>query len=177
MRKVDRDPNEWKHMLDLNLAGWAQFQAENGAVLPEDQILLGALFYKMVLQAPDVPIPVKLMAREKIRNLGCIYDDPVTVHERLSASPSAQQRPGFALTRMLQFHSEIVLLFPNEQVRSFMFMRHCQILNRDMDKVRTSVRTWDLYLLDGRHVKYLTEEDDYDIPAGNVGYRYWSSLV
>ena len=159
-----------------DVPAWAHIHSENGDVLPSDAEQLENLFHKIRMYKSDIAIPLRVTSRDLLKSRGVIEDYPVTVKEKL-VNLQAKNGINASVKKMLEEAEEVILIFPNNNVRNRVFTRTAEEIRSILDLVLSNLRRMELWTIDGRHVKFLLEDEDYKIPDKKVAYRIISDVI
>ena len=90
------------------------------------------LFHKIRMYKSDIAIPLRVTSRDLLKSRGVIEDYPVTVKEKL-VNLQAKNGINASIKKMLEEAEEVILIFPNNNVRNRVFTRTAEEIRSILD--------------------------------------------
>lgn len=155
---------------------WGHVKSLHGDILPQDKDTLRNMFLLAKTREPNIPMSMRLDARQQLvgRNVITSEDDePVRPSEKLKKGGAKMLVPGSA-KQTLKDNPDIevfVLVFGSEAARNALMLKWASELQGQLDKVRSNVRYFELYTLDNKHIQFILDDENYDLPITDVAFR------
>lgn len=155
---------------------WSTIMARQGDIMPQDDDVLRSTFLLAKAREIHLPMADRIEARQALIDANVLSsedDEPIKPSEKLRKAGSKMLVPGSAKQTLKDNpdYDEFVLVFPNENVRNVLLMRWANELQGMLDKVRSNVRYFELYTLDNKHIRFVVDDENYDLPIADVAFR------
>lgn len=153
---------------------WSIIMARRGVVMPTTETLIRDTFCIARMREKSLPMDMRIDARNELVVKGVVKeaDEPLKPAEKLKKKKSKFMAVS-GLKKMLADYpeyEEYVLIFPSEGARNRFLIKGANELVGKLDKVRSNVRYHELYTLDGKHIKFLLEDEEFETISVNVAF-------
>ena len=178
---MNRSNVERKFLRELDINRWLQLRHMQGDVIPDDPQVALAMMQKARMEDPEIPMELRIDSRDWLTEKGIEFDDHgLTPLEKMEKSGRSKGHPGMSIRVMatkLEDVDQVVCIFPNERVLTIHLNRAAEQLRGNLDLVRSNARRKELYTLDGRHIKFLLDDEEFTPSDGEVAYRVITSAI
>lgn len=159
---------------------WAQLCSHYGEIMPTDEKQLEHTFHLARLRCKEIGVPLRKESRDLLVKNAVIKHEPVSILEKLHSNKMYKHKTSSVKTilNLKEGFKEIVLVFSADFLRSRVFKDVTNELAGKLDLVRSNVRRWEIYTLEGVHIKFLLEDEEYELPmdTDKVAYRFISNV-
>lgn len=159
-----------------DIQAWAEILSDRGDLMPTDNTILDNMFHLRRMRTKRIPMPLRIESRTVLMGRGVVENEPLTVLERLSTMDVRNQL-STKVAEMLKGADEVILIYPDQRIRSRSFLKVTEELGGHLDIQRSSVNKLELYTLDNKHIKFLLDNEDYDIPDKKIALRTINSAL
>lgn len=151
-------------------AAWSTFSLAAGVVLPPDERLVRHMFLINRMRHTGVPVVERQEIRNRLRALGVVEDEPITVIEKLQSLPAKQVFGGDA-RKILKEYDVCVYVCETENIRTQVFKTVGNQMRSLLDTKRSEL--YRLVTLNGRELHFVVWDENYKLPLGKqVAYRW-----
>ena len=164
-------------LINLEVDDWWELRAKKGEIVPGDATMRENTFHVVRMECQDMTIPERVESRDLLIERGVEVDNPLTVHEKLHKRGAKYKPTKLPKNFATDDADEVIFIFPNSRVRDQILKQTAQQLQGQLDLVRSNVRFQELYTIEGKHLRFVLEDEDVELGDKNISYRNINSVV